>query len=174
MTNSRRRRHSSYGNLWLASKPREKYSMPKSEEELQIEQLMLEADLCEDLEGYIRTLSLGMQRILSSQSLTVAALENPVFEAKMKRIGIDITEKCFEDSDLYYVGVFASLKLSENWLDMKFYALLAALIDQVMRRGLKISDLLKRKIKAKLLKFMSTHDLREQMEFFSSTIKLTQ
>lgn len=174
MKNSRRRRSSSYANLWLTSKTERNAGHAYSDEEVQIEQLILKADLCENLESYVRTLSLGMHSILQSKSLTAAAQKNPKFKSKMKRIGLDIIEKCEEESDLYFVGVFASLKLSENWLDRKFYSLLANLIDQVIRRGLKISDILKHKIKLKLSKFMITHENREYLPYFTPSIKLTQ
>lgn len=155
MKHLRRRRISSYGDLWLqASRSPYKKENGKSEQRICIEKLMLKADLCEDLQSYVVTICEGMEEILGSDQLREELQRLPEFEKKVKRIGVDILEKSTNESDLYYIGVFASMKLQENWLDLKFYQILGRLIEQVLRGGMSLSSLLKRKIRAKLAKFL--------------------
>ena len=167
----RRRRNSSYGDLWLkAAKSAGCTEDVKTSEEIQIETLMLRADLCEDLESYVTTLCNGMEQVLESDALLRVAKKSTHFESKIKRIGRDIIEKSRQETDLFYLGVFASLKLKENWLDKQFYKILAKLLSQVMEKGFQFSEILKRKIKSKLLKCLIDDDGNRDLAHLASML----
>jgi hypothetical protein len=71
-------------------------------------------------------------------------------EDKVRRIGVDIMDQGHFESDLYYIGVFADLKLSGNWLDKKVFKVIRNLTTYVLKQGGKITDKLKEKIITKL------------------------
>ena len=169
----KRRRNSSYGDLWLntGTSMTPVIEAAKSSDEILIEGLMLRADLCVDLESYVETLCEGMEQILESKTLLKIAKANPLFESKIKRIGSDIVEKSQGESDLFYLGVFATLKLKENWLDKQFYKILSKLLGQIMTKGFKFSDLLRRKIKAKLVKFLINNNENHEFTHLASMLR---
>lgn len=172
---SRRPNSSSYSKLWAKSGQRTSVQEdPKTEEEVLIETLILKADLCSDLETYVETLCEGMRVILANESLLRVALKNDHFESKVKRIGSDIIDKSRRETDLFYLGVFASLKLKENWLDKQLYSVLSNLLAQVLNKGFEFSAKLRKKIKAKLVNFLVNEDKSHELAHLASMMRYGQ
>jgi hypothetical protein len=115
-----------------------------------IDELCIKADLCTGLEEYINTLCLGMEHLLSNVHNLKYVKSHLSLEDKVRRIGVDIMDQGHFESDLYYIGVFADLKLSGNWLDKKVFKVIRNLTTYVLKQGGKITDKLKEKIITKL------------------------
>lgn len=137
-----------YRHLWSKSE-RLNEPIKSSCEEEAIQSLIFEADLCEDLESYVRVLCRGMYKHLGCDKLKSVMRSNPKLQDKLERLGLDIIEKSHNESDLFYVGVFADLKLKENWLNREAYRVLSALFKHVLELGLKISAPLRSKLQNK-------------------------
>jgi hypothetical protein len=111
-----------------------------------IDELCISADLCTDLVNYVHTLCQGMEDLLGIEGSQKHLKSHMALEDKVKRIGRDIMEQGYFESDLFYIGVFADFKLRESWLDKQVYQVLKNLIFFVLERGGKISKGLKSKI----------------------------
>ncbi len=151
-----------FKNLWITAESSGQAPKVSQEEEI-ISKFIFEADLCEDLESYVALLCDGMYRYLGVEKLkSVIALDSKLRD-KIERLGLDIMEKSRYESDLYYVGIFADLKLSQNWLNRELYRVLSGLFGQVLSTGLKISNPLRIRLQKKwrALKRLHTSSYQE-------------
>ena len=141
-----------YKNLWVKDH-RIRRARERSEEDLILDKLIFQVDMCEDLESYVETLCRGMYEGLSSEKIKIAISNHTDLKLKVERLGQDIRERSHDDSDLYYLSLFAELKIMDDWLNKKVYQLLSSLYRKVLNMGLRISEPLRFKLKAKWEEF---------------------
>ena len=142
-SDSMQRRTSLYKNLWIRSAAEGK---ERSVAQKRIDDLCQRADFCESVDDYVYTLCEGMQALINKGIQKEHVLNHSILLSKLLRLGEDVMETARRKSNLFYIGLFIDLRISANWFQKAFYALIQNLIEQIVRRARQLPERLKARL----------------------------
>ena len=111
-----------------------------------IDSICLKADLAEDVNSYTVELIDGVIHLYSLGFRPSEVITHKILLQKLLSLGRDILEKTHQCDDLFYLGAFIDLKITQKWKDLSFYQFLSNALSKISN-GIKLfSEKIKNKI----------------------------